>query len=38
MPEWIIGIGAMMLTIGVPYSFVILILMLWNKEEPNDRR
>tara|TARA_B100000886_G_scaffold192652_1_gene132714 strand:- start:9035 stop:9151 length:117 start_codon:yes stop_codon:yes gene_type:complete len=38
MPDWIIGIGALILIIGIPYSFVIMMLMIWNKEDINDRR
>ena len=29
---------AMVLTIGIPYSFILLILWLWNNEEPSKKR
>tara|TARA_Y100001935_G_C17072284_1_gene392170 strand:- start:186 stop:296 length:111 start_codon:yes stop_codon:yes gene_type:complete len=35
MVEILLGIGAMILTIGIPYSFVMILLMLWNKEDPS---
>tara|TARA_X000000368_G_scaffold3696_1_gene2826 strand:+ start:489 stop:608 length:120 start_codon:yes stop_codon:yes gene_type:complete len=36
MPEWVMLIFYLSLVIGIPYGLVILILIRWNKEEPNN--